>query len=195
MQRLLLSPNASPDSLAIQAAAQRAGWEVERLLTHQVPEPLRGSGGAYYGEPAFGALVAPALGISLLDVPPSWLPALPEEYRLREIGPGQREPVPFALEFRCFVCRRQAVSVAPFARHGQPESQAGAGEAMGAAELLLKLLQDRRVGLGPGAVLDVGLIEERGWAVVDAHAAWSAALRGCNADRALAAIAAACAGS
>jgi hypothetical protein len=114
MQRLFLSPDTSPDSLAIQAAAERAGWAIERLHTHEVPERLRGIGGAYYGERAFGALVAPALAITLHDVPRSWLPALPEEYRLRELS----DRVTFALKFRCFVCRRQAVSVAPYARIG-----------------------------------------------------------------------------
>jgi hypothetical protein len=191
MQRLFLSPQSSPDSVAIQAAAERAGWAVERLRSHAVPEPLRGVGGAYYGEPAFGGAVAPALGITLQDVPASWLPELPEEYRLREVG-LVAEPMSFVVEFRCFVCRRQAVSVAPYARGGQPEKQASASEGMGAAELLLKLLRDRNVGLAPGAVLDVGLIAQRGWALVKAHPAWSAALHGCNADRALAAVAAAC---
>lgn len=184
MQRLFLSPQATPDSAAIQAAAERAGWAVERLRSSQVPESLRGVGGAYYGDAAFGAAVAPALGITLLDVPTSWLPALPQEYRLRELS----EPVQFVVELRCFVCRRQAVSVAPYARGGQPAQQASASEGVSATELLLKLLRDRRVGLGAGAVLDVGLIEERGWAVVRAAPAWSAALLGCNADRALAAI-------
>ena len=38
-----------------------------------------------YGEPLFADVVAPSLGIALLQAPFDWLPGLPEHYRRRQV--------------------------------------------------------------------------------------------------------------
>ncbi len=47
------------------------------------------------------------------------------------------------------------------------------------------LLDDPRVVLPRAAVINVGVIAERGWAVVELNAAWGAGLYGCDPERVL----------
>jgi hypothetical protein len=58
--------------------------------------------------------------------------------------------------------------------------------ALGFAETLLA---DSRVPVPPALVLDVGMIHDRGWAVVEANAAWGAGIYGCEPDKVLVALA------
>jgi len=53
-------------------------------------------------------------------------------------------------------------------------------EGSGALETLERLCADRDVALPPGVVVDVGRIEGRGWAVVEANAAWAPGICGCD---------------
>ena len=47
----------------------------------------------------------------------------------------------------------------------------------------------REVELPKTCVIDVGLIDARGWAVIEANATWGAGLNGCDPARAMLAIA------
>jgi hypothetical protein len=47
------------------------------------------------------------------------------------------------------------------------------------------LLADPRVELPRTAVLDVGIIADRGWAVVEQNAAWGSGIYGCDPVRVL----------
>jgi hypothetical protein len=82
---LILSRRYSDDSNAVWRAAVDAGWDVERLMTYDVPAALRARGPVIYGETLLADAVAPGLGLSLLEPTEEWLARLPERYRKREI--------------------------------------------------------------------------------------------------------------
>ncbi|MBA3868348.1 MAG: ATP-grasp domain-containing protein, partial [Anaerolineae bacterium] len=48
------------------------------------------------------------------------------------------------------------------------------------SQFVVGLLQDQTVDLPPAFVLDVGLINGRGWAVVEANPAWASGIYGCT---------------
>jgi hypothetical protein len=63
------------------------------------------------------------------------------------------------------------------------------GEAMAFAT---KVLQAPDVALPPAVVLDIGVIESKGWAVVEADPAWASGIYGCDPARVISVIARAC---
>lgn len=94
------------------------------------------------------------------------------------------EPVRFGLEVRAFVRGRSVRTLSAYVRDGQlakmadgtwPMTQA---EEQAARALLERLLADPAVEVPPAAVIDVGAIEGRGWAVVEANPAWASGLCG-----------------
>jgi hypothetical protein len=108
------------------------------------------------------------------------------------------EPVRWKSEFRCFVLERQVVTLSVSLRDGRL-ARAEDGSWPAAAEELeaawgfaSQLLADPCVSEPPAVVLDVGLIAERGWAVVEANAAWGSGLYGCEPARVLPVLARAC---
>jgi hypothetical protein len=123
-----------------------------------------------------------------------WFPArvyAPGE--LAETTPGLAEdlpvlvadPVTFEVEYRLFVVERAVATWSPYLRGGElarqgdewPADPAEVDEALGFAAALLG---DRAVDLPAAVVVDVGRIQGRGWAVVEANAAWASGL--CGAD-------------
>lgn len=108
------------------------------------------------------------------------------------------EPVNWGIEFRLFVLDGWIITFSPYLRRGQL-AQAGdgswsatPGEVEAALEFAARVLGDPAVGLPPAVVLDVGIIAERGWAVVEANAAWASGLYGCDPARVLPVLARAC---
>ncbi len=99
-------------------------------------------------------------------------------------------------EFRCFVLRRKVVTVSLYARFGvlQREHDFAASEAeMQAAESFAQLVaNDSRVALAESAVIDVGLIANAGWAVIEQNAAWGAGIYGCDPEQVLSVLQHAC---
>ncbi len=96
------------------------------------------------------------------------------------------EPVVWEAEFRCFALERKVVTSSVYSRNGTlaqaadgswPASQAETSAALHFAQMVL---EDVRVSFPPSAVLDVGLIKDRGWAVVESNACWGAGIYGCN---------------
>ena len=81
------------------------------------------------------------------------------------------EPVTFMAEARCFILEGRVLDCASYDGDGDTTSAASA-----AAELLRDLTVPRAV------VVDMGLIPERGWALVEFNAAWGAGLNGCRAE-------------
>jgi hypothetical protein len=108
------------------------------------------------------------------------------------------EPVEWITEYRCFVLERQVAAFSPYIHFGRPSWKPwGAGGEIaqlpgGVAELCRRLLAERTVALPPAFVVDVGLIEERGWAVVEFNPVWSAGLLGANPAAVLPVLARAC---
>jgi hypothetical protein len=101
------------------------------------------------------------------------------------------EPVRFGIEVRAFVLDRQVVTHSAYVRDGDiAKTDDGSWpltreEEAGALRLLNELCGDETVALPPGVVLDVGHIEGRGWAVVEANAAWASGVCGCDAAEVL----------
>ena len=103
------------------------------------------------------------------------------------------EPVVWEDEFRCFCLDGRVRAVSPYLRGGRlaedTEFAADDGElaeAEGFAERVLRETPSPRA-----VVVDVGRIVDRGWAVVEANAAWGSGLYGCDAAAAFEVIRAA----
>lgn len=93
------------------------------------------------------------------------------------------EPVRFECELRFFVARgRVAASAFTHLQHERlkPRSSVPPSAHREALEFVTRLLEDDSLSLPPGFVLDVGQIEGRGWAVVEANEAWASGLYGCD---------------
>lgn len=83
---LLLSPRNNASSIAIESAAQTAGWETLRLTNWRAPNALLGKSNVVaYGEPLFVAAMADALSLTLIEPPFCWLSSLPIAYTKRVI--------------------------------------------------------------------------------------------------------------
>jgi len=94
------------------------------------------------------------------------------------------EPVGFEFEYRCFVKDRTVQTLSPYLHKGRlsklDDYQAPAEEMQAALQFAEQVLADSDVDLPQAVVLDVGHIKDRGWAVVEANAAWGSGLYGCD---------------
>jgi len=101
------------------------------------------------------------------------------------------EPVQWDVEYRCFVREHEVADVAPYCRAGEgllckpgkfePGTAIGSAEESAAAlAFTSRLLGDDAVVVPPAFVLDVGVIHNRGWAVVEVNSIFGANLFGCN---------------
>jgi ATP-grasp domain, R2K clade family 2 len=99
------------------------------------------------------------------------------------------EPVRFLSEFRCFILDRTIRTFSIYCRDGDlqraDDSRATPDEEQQLAGFVGSILADSTVELPRACALDVGLIEDRGWAVVELNAAWGAGIYGCDPDRVL----------
>jgi hypothetical protein len=93
------------------------------------------------------------------------------------------EPVEWLAEFRCFVRERSVVATSPYLSFGRPFWRAWCqgGEkavpSMDAVAVCWRLF-DAGLSLPPAFVVDVGLIDRRGWTVVEFNPAWCSGLLG-----------------
>jgi ATP-grasp domain, R2K clade family 2 len=94
------------------------------------------------------------------------------------------EVVTWEKEFRCFVLDRQIRTISVYLRKGElqrdREFAASESELAEAESFLQMILADTRIDLPRTAVLDVGVIHDRGWAVVEQNAAWGSGIYGCD---------------
>lgn len=94
------------------------------------------------------------------------------------------EPVKWEIEFRCFVLDRTLRTFSIYLRHGVLQRDAGFAssddEDEQMREFVSRVLADDRVELPRAIVMDVGVISDRGWAVVEINAAWGSGLYGCD---------------
>lgn len=124
---------------------------------------------------------------------------LPEIETLGAMSPVLvSDPVSWESEFRCFVLEKQVAAMSIYSRNGDlvetedgswPASQSESKEALNFTNLVL---QDGRVTFPPAGVVDVGVIKDQGWAVVEANACWGAGIYGCNPHSVLRTLARAC---
>ena len=108
------------------------------------------------------------------------------------------DPVAWESEFRCFALEKWVAAMSIYSRNGDvvetedgiwPASASESKEARDFADLVL---QDARVTFPPAGVIDVGVIKDRGWAVVEANACWGAGIYGCDPHSVLKTLARAC---
>lgn len=94
------------------------------------------------------------------------------------------EVVRWQKEFRCFFLDREPRTVSVYLRAGQLQrandfAQTAEEEAE-ASEFARMVLADAHVDAPRAGVLDVGVVEGRGWAVVEQNAAWGSGIYGCH---------------
>jgi ATP-grasp domain, R2K clade family 2 len=86
MPCLLMSPTITDDSLALQAAAEAAGWQAERITSWPPSDRLALETDLVISAPAaFGGMLAAHLGCKLVSPPDDWLIRLPPDYLRRSI--------------------------------------------------------------------------------------------------------------
>jgi hypothetical protein len=94
------------------------------------------------------------------------------------------EPVEWEVEFRCFVLERKVLAVSVYLQHGQlaqsPDGSWTDDRTEQARIFAQDVVSDNSVAVPPAVVVDVGIIEGRGWAVVEANAAWGSGVYGCD---------------
>jgi ATP-grasp domain, R2K clade family 2 len=233
MPTLILTPRFTEDAQALWRAANRLGWNVERLRSWEVPEGLRQvPEPVLYLEALFGQTLAAQFGLQLLEPEIDWLPNLPAEYRQRRVSlttlgacrelvepafikpPNDKsfpakvytgaelphgydedspvlvaEVVEWETEFRCFILDRQLQTISIYLRSGELqrdlEFAATDVELAAASSFVRTILADDRIQLPRAAVVDVGVIARRGWAVVEQNAAWGSGIYGCDPLRVL----------
>jgi hypothetical protein len=104
------------------------------------------------------------------------------------------EPVHWEVEFRCFVLEHTIASLSPYLREGElAQAEDGSWPASSveiteAEQYIHSILLDDEVLLPPAVVVDVGRITGRGWAIIEANAAWDSGLYGCDPDKVLAVL-------
>ncbi|SRR5581483_7085002 len=109
-----------------------------------------------------------------------------------------QEVVKWQVEFRCFILDRRIVAISPYWRDGSPAQvedgtwRAGERELEMAREFCHSVLNDPAVQVPAAVVVDVGIIEGRGWAVVESNAAWAAGIYGCDPSAVLLVLRRAC---
>ncbi|PSB51141.1 ATP-grasp domain-containing protein, partial [Chamaesiphon polymorphus] len=113
---------------------------------------------------------------------------LPIEYD-RDTPVLVAEVVAWEQEFRCFILDRQIRTISIYLRNGELQRQrdfaASDAELAEVKSFVDLLLADRRIDLPRTAVLDVGVIHDRGWAVVEQNDAWGSGIYGCDPVRVL----------
>jgi hypothetical protein len=96
------------------------------------------------------------------------------------------EPVEWEVEFRCFVVENQVATISVYSRNGMlaqnslGEWISSNSETTTALNFANKTLKEIGNTLPISVVLDVGIISNRGWAVVEANACWASGIYGCD---------------
>lgn len=94
------------------------------------------------------------------------------------------EIVTWEKEFRCFLLDRQWRTFSVYLRHGElakdDDYASTDDEQAEMRQFVESILADDRVPLPRAVVMDVGVIANRGWAVVELNAAWGSGLYGCD---------------
>ncbi len=94
------------------------------------------------------------------------------------------EIVKWEKEFRCFILNRKLQTQSIYLREGQlqreNEFESSEGEDAEVIAYVEALLADPRVELQRTAVLDVGIITGKGWAVIEQNSAWGSGIYGCD---------------
>jgi hypothetical protein len=108
------------------------------------------------------------------------------------------EPVAWDVEYRCFVLDRQVVTMSMYVVGGEiAQSDDGTWQSDPVQDEEARVfcqgfLDDSAVALPPAVVVDVGRIQGRGWAVIEANPAYGSGVYGCDPLHVLAVVNRAC---
>jgi hypothetical protein len=108
------------------------------------------------------------------------------------------DPVKFTVEYRCFIAEGCVVTASPYRRFGQMFDDAALNmgeppeEAVEAQQFASTVVQSEDVNCPPAFVLDVGYIENCGWAVVEANECWASGIYHCSPVKVLGVLTRAC---
>ena len=109
-----------------------------------------------------------------------------------------QEVVEWTIEFRCFVLNRKVVTLSPYWRDGRLAKDENGfwpvteEELKAAREFCERVLSDGSVIVPEAVVVDVGIIANLGWAVVESNAAWASGMYGCDPEKVLSMLPFAC---
>lgn len=99
------------------------------------------------------------------------------------------EVVKWEKEFRCFFLDRELQTLSIYLRGNELQRENGfaacESELEEAEAFARKVLSDPTVDVPNAAVMDVGVISGRGWAVVELNSAWGSGIYGCDPQRVL----------
>jgi hypothetical protein len=94
------------------------------------------------------------------------------------------EVVTWEKEFRCFILDRALRTYSLYSRYGELQRDADFASApdedADVEAFINTLLADENVDLPRATVVDIGLIQGKGWACVEQNAAWGAGIYGCT---------------
>jgi hypothetical protein len=97
-----------------------------------------------------------------------------------------QEVVEWTTEFRCFVLDRKLLTASPYWHDGQLAKSedgfwsAGTDQLENAIRFCNSALEDSAITLPDAIALDVGIVQNRGWAVIECNAAFSCGIYGCD---------------
>jgi hypothetical protein len=102
-----------------------------------------------------------------------------------------QEIVEWKTEFRCFILNRKVVTLSPYWRDGRlAKAEDGTWpvtdeELVAAKAFSERVLADTSVAIPTAVVMDVGIMANGNWAVIESNAAFSSGMYGCDAEKVL----------
>lgn len=100
------------------------------------------------------------------------------------------EPVSFSLEYRCFVLEGRIQTLSRYGRNGELHELANGEDphSPAAEDFARRVLDDSRIIFPPAVVLDVGLLSDGHWAVIECNPAWGSGIYACDPAKVLAVL-------
>jgi hypothetical protein len=118
---------------------------------------------------------------------------IPAQYLPRSMPVLISMPVIWAVEYRFFILERQIATYSIYARFGNLAQDKGSSAEQDQAILFCQsLLHDLTIALPPAVVMDIGIIEQQGWALVEPNPVSSSGIYGCDPAHVLSTLKRAC---
>jgi hypothetical protein len=205
MPTLLLSPRHGEDSRQLWRAAVHLGWDVRRVHKWEIPS-MTTDDVAIYGEPLLCQFLSQRLNLTLDEPALDWLPNVPHTLRKRDVRLASLREAR-SITHRAFVkpaeekglegkvyesgAELPVMTAAPYWLNGSIAQDKNhdwlteVPESAEAASFCETVLTHPNVKHPHAFVLDVGETSDRGWAVIEANAAFSSGIYGNNPIKAL----------